>query len=44
MAARICVNSGEGLTTEKERVTRLGIEPKTPGLKVPEEGVSPESD
>ncbi len=36
--------TGDGVSAEEQMVTRLGLEPRTPGLKVPEEGMFPEED
>ena len=43
--ARGCPQTQGGrVSAEEDMVTRAGIEPTTPGLKVPSEGESPESD
>ena len=40
----LIANVEDGVAAENRLVTRLGIEPRTPGLKVPEDDSAKESD
>ncbi len=35
---------GDGISAEEHMVTRLGVEPRTPGLKVPHDNSAAERD